>query len=94
MPGTIAGEEDTARALTPDGWYRTGDRFAREGDRYRFLNREKDIVRRIRRDVSAAEVEEALRRNPLVLDAAIVPRPDAVAREESAGVPHARTGDR
>jgi len=82
MPGYYRGEEDTARALTPDGWYRTGDRFAREGDRYRFLNREKDIVRRSGENVSAAEVEEALRRNPLVLDAAIVPRPDALRGEE------------
>jgi crotonobetaine/carnitine-CoA ligase len=82
MRGYYRGDEETARVLTTDGWYKTGDRFLREGARYRFLNREKDIVRRSGENVSAMEVEEALRRDARVLDAAIVPRPDPVRGEE------------
>jgi acyl-CoA synthetase (AMP-forming)/AMP-acid ligase II len=72
----------TREAFLPGGWYRTGDVMERSGGRYRYRYRRKDVVRRAGENISCQEVEAALRRHPSVVDAAVVPRPDALRGEE------------
>ena len=74
--------EATAAALTPDGWFRTGD-VARI-DEHGFvtvLDRVKDMVNRGGHKVFSAEVERVLREHDGVLDAAVVGVPDEVGEE-------------
>ncbi|MCU1499189.1 MAG: Acyl-CoA synthetase (AMP-forming)/AMP-acid ligase [Acidimicrobiales bacterium] len=81
-PGVLRGyhgsEEATARALTPDGWLRTGD-LARRGvaGMINFEGRMKDVIKRGGYSVYTAEVEQTLEEHPDVLEAAVVPLPDA-----------------
>lgn len=82
MKGYHNAPEETAKVLSDDDWYRTGDRMERQDGRYRFLNREKDIVRRSGENISATEVESVFRQARLILDCAVVPRPDPIRGEE------------
>lgn len=82
MKGYYDAPAETTKVLSNDGWYRTGDRMERQGERFRFLNREKDIVRRSGENISATEVESVFRQAPLVLDCAVLPRPDPIRGEE------------
>jgi crotonobetaine/carnitine-CoA ligase len=74
--------EASESVFLPGGWYRSGDVMERSGDRYRYLHRQKDIVRRAGENISCQEVEAALRRHAGVVDAAVVPRPDPLRGEE------------
>jgi long-chain acyl-CoA synthetase len=76
-PNVFAGywrdEEATARALTPDGWLRTGDIAVVDDDGYLFLvDRAKDLIIVSGFNVFPAEVEEVLVRHPGVAAAAVV----------------------
>jgi long-chain acyl-CoA synthetase len=72
----------TERALTPDGWLRTGDvAVAGEDGTLRLVDRIKDLVIVSGFNVYPAEVEAVLRAHPAVADAAVV------------GVPHPHTGE-
>ena len=82
MQGYYNAPEETAKVLSDDRWYRTGDKMERQDGRYRFLNREKDIVRRSGESISATEVESVFRQARLVLDCAVVPLPDPIRGEE------------
>ncbi|MFN8162310.1 MAG: 3-phosphoshikimate 1-carboxyvinyltransferase [Solirubrobacterales bacterium] len=67
----------TEAALTPDGWYRSGDLATIDEDGYlRITGRVKDIVNRGGEKVPVAEIEQLLHRHPLVADVAIVAMPD------------------
>ena len=68
---------DTAAALGPDGWLRTGDlgRLGEDG-RLEFLGRAKDLVRVGGENVAPAEVEDTLHRHPAIRQAAVVGVPD------------------
>jgi benzoate-CoA ligase family protein len=59
-------------------WLGTGDMFARDGDGYfRFSGRGDDMLKAGGQWISPAEVEARLVEHPLVLEAAVVARPDA-----------------
>ncbi|RJO70827.1 hypothetical protein D5S18_26930 [Nocardia panacis] len=73
--------EATAETIR-DGWFNTGDVLERRGDRYRYLRRRKDIVRRSGENLSCQEIEAALRDSDQVIDAAVLPRPDEIRGEE------------
>jgi crotonobetaine/carnitine-CoA ligase len=85
-PGMFRGyldrPEATEEALR-GGWLRTGD-LGREDERgfLYFAGRKKDVIRRSGQNLSAAEVEDALRAHPMIIDAAVVPVPDSERGEE------------
>ena len=67
----------TAEALTPDGFYRTGDLATIDGDGYvRITGRVKDIIDRGGEKVPVAAIEHVLYAHPAVRDVAIVAMPD------------------
>lgn len=74
-------------AFTDDGYYRSGDLAVRRPDgRYVVTGRAKDVVNRGGEIVSAAELEEHLRRHPAVRDAAVVAIPDERLGERTCAV--------
>jgi 3-phosphoshikimate 1-carboxyvinyltransferase len=67
----------TAAALTPDGWYRTGDLATVDSDGFlQIRGRITDVVNRGGEKVPVAEIEQLLHRHPGVEDVAIVAMPD------------------
>src|SRR5690606_6705122 len=69
--------EKTREAIV-DGWYATGDGGYVDDEGFLYLtDRIKDMIVTGGENVYPAEVEEALRQHPAVLDAAVVGVPDA-----------------
>jgi acyl-CoA synthetase (AMP-forming)/AMP-acid ligase II len=64
-------------------WFHTGDLFRRDEQGYHaIVGRIKDMVKRSGENIAAIEVEAALRAIPEVEEAAVVPVPDPMRREE------------
>jgi acyl-CoA synthetase (AMP-forming)/AMP-acid ligase II len=85
-PGMFRGylnRPDATREVMKDGWLHTGDlgRADERGFLY-FMGRSKDIIRRSSENIACAEVEDVLRAHPRILDAAVIPVPDAERGEE------------
>jgi long-chain acyl-CoA synthetase len=67
----------TAEAITPDGWFKTGDAGYLDGDGFIFLHdRVKDMIVTGGENVYPAEVENALATHPGVADVAVIGVPD------------------
>jgi len=82
-PGYWGMPEETAEAITDDGWLHTGDLVTRNDDgTYTFVARKKEVLRRRGENLSPAEVEEALVSHPSVLEAAVVGVPSELSEEE------------
>jgi len=78
MKGYFKNPEATAQTLR-DGWLHSGDQAVMDEDGcFFFVDRKKDMIKRAGENVSASEVEEALRQHPAVFDAAVVGVPDPV----------------
>jgi long-chain acyl-CoA synthetase len=73
----------TSEAVTPDGWFRSGDigRFDEDGFLY-LVDRAKDMIIRGGENVYCVEVEQVLFEHPDVIDAAVVGVPHKVLGEE------------
>jgi long-chain acyl-CoA synthetase len=77
-PGYFNRPDETAAALTPDGWLRTGDGGYVDEEGYLFLtDRIKDMIVSGGENVYPVEVEEALAQHPDVADVAVIGVPDA-----------------
>lgn len=81
-PGLFSGywrrPEETARAFTAGGWFRTGDVAVADEDGFHWLvDRTKDMFISGGENVYPAEVEAALLGHPLVAECAVVGLPDA-----------------
>jgi acyl-CoA synthetase (AMP-forming)/AMP-acid ligase II len=64
-------------------WFRTGDLFRQDEDGYFYIvGRIKDMIRRSGENIAAREVEAVLNTLPEVQEAAVVPVPDPLRREE------------
>ena len=69
--------EVTARALTADGYYRTGDVFRRDADGFFFfVGRADDMFVCGGENIYPGEVEKMLERHPGIHQAAVLPVPD------------------
>jgi acyl-CoA synthetase (AMP-forming)/AMP-acid ligase II len=77
LPGYLNDPAATARALTADGFYRTGDVGAIDADGYlTIIDRLKDVVITGGENVFPAEVEAVLAGHPAVADVAVIGIPD------------------
>jgi len=78
MKGYFKNDKATAETLR-DGWLYSGDQaYMDEDGCFYFVDRKKDMIKRAGENVSASEVEEALKQHPSVFDAAVVAVPDPV----------------
>jgi acyl-CoA synthetase (AMP-forming)/AMP-acid ligase II len=76
-PGYFNRPAETAAALAPDGWLRTGDGGYVDEEGYLFLtDRIKDMIVSGGENVYPVEVEEALAQHPDVADVAVIGVPD------------------
>lgn len=74
---------DQTREALRGGWFHTGDLGWMDKDGYLyFLDRKKDLIRRRGENVSSLEVEEVLKREPRILDCAVIGVPSELAEEE------------
>jgi long-chain acyl-CoA synthetase len=77
MVGYWNNPEETARAITPDGWFRSGDAGYLDEHGYLFLHdRVKDMIVSGGENVYPAEVENAVMGCPGVADVAVIGVPD------------------
>ena len=82
-PGYWGMPEETAAAITPDGWLHTGDLVTCDGDGvYTFVARKKEVLRRRGENLSPAEVEEAIESHSAVVECAVVGVPSELSEEE------------
>ncbi len=66
-----------------DLWFHTGDRIVAEPDGwFRFADRIKDVIRRRGENISAVEVETALRDHPAISDVAVYPVESELGEDE------------
>jgi len=69
--------EATAKAMTADGFYRTGDVFRRDADGFFFfVGRADDMFVSGGENIYPGEVEKMLERHPAIHQAAVIPLPD------------------
>jgi acyl-CoA synthetase (AMP-forming)/AMP-acid ligase II len=77
MKGYWQRPEESAQALTPDGWLRTGDIVRADADGYvSFVERLKEMIKYRGYQIAPAELEAVLLEHPAVLDVTVVPKPD------------------
>jgi carnitine-CoA ligase len=82
-PGYWGMPEETAAAITADGWLHTGDLVTYdEHGVYTFVSRKKEVLRRRGENLSPAEVEEAVASHPAVVECAVVGVPSELSEEE------------
>ncbi len=82
MPGYWNMPEETAQALTPDGWLRTGDLARMDEDGFFYIvDRLKDIIIVSGLNVVPREVEDVLYEHPAVREVVVAGIPDAYRGE-------------
>jgi fatty-acyl-CoA synthase len=78
MKGYLANPAATEEAFA-GGWFHTGDLAVMHADGYiEVKDRSKDIIISGGENISSIEVEEVLYRHPMVMEAAVVARPDPI----------------
>ena len=82
MPGYWRNDEQNKETLR-DGWLFTGDLGWVDSDGFLyFVDRKKDIIRRRGENISSQEVENVIKRNPNVLDCAVLAVPSELGEDE------------
>lgn len=77
MKGFLGKPEETAKVITADGWFRTGDIGKVDDEGYVYVHdRLKDMIITGGENVYSPEVERVLSEHPAVLECAVVGRPD------------------
>jgi long-chain acyl-CoA synthetase len=90
-PGLMLGywndPEQTAQALTSDGWYKSNDLVRRDNNGYVYVvGRLSDIIIRGGSNVSPVEIESVIDGHPDVVKSAVVGQPDDVYGEQIVAV--------
>jgi len=80
-PSTMLGywdaPEATAEAITPDGWFKSGDAGSLDADGYLYIrDRVKDMIISGGENIYPAEIEATLMAHPGVADVAVIGVPD------------------
>lgn len=82
MLGYYKRPDANAEAFDGD-WFRSGDLFVKDADGYhRIVGRLKEMIKRAGENISASEVETAMREAPAIAEAAALAVPDELRREE------------
>jgi long-chain acyl-CoA synthetase len=82
MPGYWQRPEETAQAMTPDGFFRTGDIGVMDAQgRFRIVDRKKDMISVSGFKVFPNEVEDVVMTHPDIVECAVVGVPDAASGE-------------
>lgn len=82
MKGYWQQPEETAKVLTADGWFRTGDVAVIQDDGYvRIVDRKKDMINMSGFNVYPNEIEDVIASHPDVLEVAAVGVPDEKSGE-------------
>jgi long-chain acyl-CoA synthetase len=82
MKGYFNNPEETAKAITPDGWFKTGDAGRMDADGYIYIeDRVKDMIVSGGENIYPFEIEAKLLEHPAIQDVAVI------------GVPHERWGE-
>lgn len=77
------GKPEATRDAFFDDWFRTGDLFRCDGRSYFYIvGRMKEVIRRSSENIPAREVELVLRAMPEISEAAALPVPDPLRKEE------------
>jgi long-chain acyl-CoA synthetase len=93
MKGYWRRPEATAEAITPQGWFHTGDLGRLDDDGYLFIvGRSKELIIRGGYNVYPREVEEVVHQHPAVHEAAVIGVPDDRLGEEVALVVALKAG--
>ena len=73
MRGYLKNPQETAKAFTGDGWFRTGDLGYRDSEGYYFITgRAKELIIKGGENIAPREIDEALLKHASVLEAAAV----------------------
>jgi long-chain acyl-CoA synthetase len=82
MKGYLHLPAETAEAMTPDGYFKTGDLGHLDADGYLHITgRKKDLIVIAGEKASPREIEEAILKHAAVAEAAVIGRPDAMRGE-------------
>lgn len=93
MAGYLNKPEETAAAISPDGWFRTGDIGCRDEQGFLYIrDRLKDVIISGGENIYSVEVENAIAAHPAVLEAAVVGVPDPAWGETVKAVVALRKG--
>ena len=77
MPGYWQRPDETAKVMTPDGFFRTGDiGIMREDGQIKIVDRKKDMISVSGFKVYPNEVEDVVAHHPGVLECAVIGVPD------------------
>ncbi|MES2264544.1 MAG: AMP-binding protein [Pseudomonadota bacterium] len=91
--GYYGAPELTGAAISKDGYFRTGDLGVVDAEGYfTFASRARDVLRRGGVTIVPAEIEDSLRKNPQVREAAIIGLPDARLGERACACVIAASG--
>jgi long-chain acyl-CoA synthetase len=94
MSGYWNRPDATQEAITPDGWFKTGDMATRDADGFYFIvDRKKDMIIRGGYNVYPREIEEVVYEHPAVLEAAVFGIPHDEFGEEVAAAVVAKPGE-
>ncbi|WP_375201229.1 class I adenylate-forming enzyme family protein [Hyphococcus sp.] len=85
--------EETAKAITPDGWFRTGDLGKMDAENYLYIvDRLKDLIIRGGENISCLEVENRVYEHGDVAEAVVFSVPDNVLGERVGLVVYPKEG--
>ena len=78
MKGYYNRPEETAAAVTPDGWFKTGDMGTIDEEGFiKITGRKKELIISSGENISPLEIEEVIAQHPAVFEVAVLPSPDS-----------------